>query len=76
MSKIKYITPWIYSILSFFSYSFFFFGGMIFTMMTQYPNWDNNLPDLMVRRNQFYAQTDPGTFVNFLDQLSTWCLLE
>jgi len=56
----KFITPWIYSILS-----FFFFGGMIFTMMRQYSNWDHNLPDSMVILNQFYAKTDPGTFFQF-----------
>tara|TARA_B100001287_G_scaffold130708_1_gene110116 strand:- start:77 stop:514 length:438 start_codon:yes stop_codon:yes gene_type:complete len=60
MKKFKNILPWIYSILS-----YFFFGGMIFTMMTQYPNWDYNLPDSMVIRNQFYAKTDPGTFFQF-----------
>lgn len=60
MKKFKNILPWSYSILS-----YFFFGGMIFTMMTQYPNWDYNLPDSMVIRNQFYAKTDPGTFFQF-----------
>ena len=34
-------------------------------MVKQYPNWDYNLPDLMVRRNQFYAKTDPDTFSIF-----------
>ena len=60
MKNFKNTVPWIYSILS-----YFFFGGMIFTMMTQYPNWDYNLPDSMVIRNQFYAKTDPGTFFQF-----------
>jgi len=60
MKKFKNILPWIYSILS-----YFFFGGMIFTMMTQFPNWDHNLPDSMVIRNQFYAKTDPVIFFQF-----------
>ena len=60
MKKLKNILPWIYSILS-----YFFFGGIIFTIMTQFPNWDYNLPDSMVIRNQFYAKTDPGTFFAF-----------
>lgn len=60
MKKFKNILPWSYSILS-----YFFFGGYIFTMMTQFPNWDYNLPDSMIIRNQFYAKTDPGTFFQF-----------
>lgn len=60
MKQFKNILPWSYSILS-----YLFFGGMICTYMTHIPNWDYNLPDSMVIRNQFYAKTDPGTFFQF-----------
>jgi len=69
----KYLThtlPWVYSILS-----YFFFGGMICTIMTQFPNWDHNLPESMVIRNQFYAVTDPGTFFQFFGPIINFVFL-
>ena len=70
MKKFTHIPVWIYSILL-----YFFFGGMIFTMMTQYPNWDYNLPDSMVIRNQFYAKTNPGTFFQFFGPIINFVFL-
>ena len=69
----KYLThtlPWVYSILS-----YFFFGGMICTIMTHIPNWDYNLPESMVIRNQFYAVTDPGTFFQFFGPIINFVFL-
>ncbi|MTB53528.1 hypothetical protein [Lewinella sp. W8] len=65
MKKSALAFVWIYGILA-----FLFFGGMLFTIITQYPNWDHNLPDSLVTTNNFYAKADPGTFFQLFGKIN------
>ncbi|MEY8847227.1 hypothetical protein AB9K26_00295 [Psychroserpens sp. XS_ASV72] len=65
MEKLRIIVTWIYTILA-----YLFFGGMVFTIVTQYPNWDYDLPNSLVNTNNFYNKADPGTFFQLFGRIN------
>ncbi|MDC7995317.1 hypothetical protein [Altibacter sp. HG106] len=65
MKTAKFFFVWGYSLMA-----FLFFGGMLFTIITQYPNWDHDLPNSLVATNNFYVKADPGTFFQLMGKIN------
>lgn len=65
MNDMKIYVVWLYAIMA-----FLFFGGMVSTMITQYPNWDHNLPDSLVTTAAFYTMANPGTFFQLFGKIN------
>lgn len=64
MNKCRIYIVWIYALLA-----FLFFGGMLCTIITQYPNWDYDLPNSLVTTNNFYSEANPGTFFQLMGKI-------
>lgn len=65
MKKSKIYIVWLYAIIA-----FLFFGGMLSTIITQYPNWDYDLPNSLVVTNNFYSKANPGTFFQLMGKIN------
>ncbi|MCT8340755.1 hypothetical protein MG296_11870 [Flavobacteriaceae bacterium TK19130] len=65
MKELRLLFLWFYATLA-----FLFFGGMLFTIITQYPNWISNLPYSLEATNLFYSEANPGTFFQLMGQIT------
>lgn len=65
MKKLQQYLVMLYSVLA-----YLFFGGMLFTIITQYPNWDYNLPHSLEVTRSFYTKADPGTFFQLFGKIN------